>query len=840
MDLKVFYIVFLMTALVFCGARVHGQEQGGSAREDSLHTGNRVSTKDTAVSKKKGSGFFLVKYIKKSFFPLNKTAVSKKSSPSSDSISDKENAKTAADTSGKLAVSRTGLASSSQKSISLDSMKKTMFLHPLSKSPGTISVGYDYGIIPFASNIRYPMGYYKTEGNFGMDLLKLPFNANFYYSDMNSISGLNNYFRISFDAKKYRQRLEEQAANQENENKQKMENLYKEKQQAEQKLQYLKMLQGIGLNSNLNRIKMPEKGFPGSAGLVQNDSLLETTGGNKQDTLTGTDSLKGKGNSSNGGIGKPDSLQFSKADSINKWKEKYADDVKNASSNPDSIDKKIKEYEGIIRNYDTEIKKLTTVMDVSKNARAEGNYSPYSNTFSSVMSYVKKFEVGLCYPDYSTFLVSGIAIKGVNFELEKNDQFFAFTYGKTVDNLLYTTNAVQNALVNTRNMYNFFDFNNVTDSRKILAVKFGIGKLEGTHLHIGFLYGVGQTSYITDSLLPPNIPPQLEKNYVGEIDGKWVINAKNDISLVYGKSSLQQQNEILDSYGTNFNGILQKNYSNAVQLKYTLKIPKTKTRFIFTGRRIDPFFTSYGVGYMRPDNLRYEIKAEQELSGKLKFTLSYRKEEDNLLSLYAVTNSLQTIGAKITWKISKHLTLRAGYNPVIQKVSSTDESVHFTNVNNISNAMLTWTPKFKPFNTVFNALYSYYNLSGQTAPLQFQNVNINNVSMFGSAFKNTVSYSLFYSSSPDTISGNTVLYVDEMSYSLKKGTSFSVGIKLASNTIAKNQLGYSAKFHLPLSKRFSCEISAEKLVLGDFYNSYNIDQIKKFPYFSSSKIIYNW
>ena len=52
----------------------------------------------------------------------------------------------------------------------------------------------------------------------------------------------------------------------------------------------------------------------------------------------------------------------------------------------------------------------------------------------------------------------------------------AFTYGKTNNTIMTTNNIIQNQLQTARNFYNFFDFNNVKDSRKITALKLGYGK----------------------------------------------------------------------------------------------------------------------------------------------------------------------------------------------------------------------------------------------------------------------------------------------------------------------------------------------------------------------------
>src|SRR5690606_15695329 len=92
--------------------------------------------------------------------------------------------------------------------------------------------------------------------------------------------------------------------------------------------------------------------------------------------------------------------------------------------------------------------------------------------------------------------------------------YIAATHGKTINNIFFTNNLVNNNLNAVRNLYNFFDFNNIEDGRKVTALKLGYGSKEGTHLFVGGLYGVGRVSYF-DSLRT-----DVERNLVLEMDGR--------------------------------------------------------------------------------------------------------------------------------------------------------------------------------------------------------------------------------------------------------------------------------------------------------------------------------
>jgi hypothetical protein len=85
------------------------------------------------------------------------------------------------------------------------------------------------------------------------------------------------------------------------------------------------------------------------------------------------------------------------------------------------------------------------------------------------------------------------------------------------------------------------------------------------------------------------------------------------------------------------------------------------------------------------------------------------------------------------------------------------------------------------------------------------------------------------------------MFEEEPGYTFKGGCSISIGGKAAWAPLSRIwQLGYEMKLHVPLVKHLSCELNAEKLVLGDFYDSFDLAQIQKFPYFGQAKIIYSF
>jgi len=451
---------------------------------------------------------------------------------------------------------------------------------------------------------------------------------------------------------------------------------------------------------------------------------------------------------------------------------------------------------------------------------------------------VKKLDIGLCYPSYSTFLVNGTTLKGINMEWQKNLFYFAGTYGKTINTVLTTNNIIQNQLQTGRNLYNFFDFNNVKDTRKIGAFKFGLGKKESSHFYIGFLDGVGLPSY----LITPVPNNSIERNLVLELDGKIAFNGSNSLDLVYGKSSLSQKGISQNPDDSPSQSLFSKFRSNAAMVRFNSEIKKTKTKITLTGRMIDPFFNSYGVGFQRSDNMRYELKVEQAITSKIKFTGFYRKDRDNLLGTSVYTTNLQTMGANLFIKINKSFTARASYNPAIQKIISKDSAANnSTHVNNIGALVVTYNLRIKKISSFFNALYNTYQLnsvSGKSS--NFQNFTLSNSTIFSRQIKASMALNYFYNNDSDSLNSNTFMASGDFSYVFKNTGTITIGATYANNHIIKNQGGGLIKINIPIIQHLRLELEAQKLVLGDFYNSYNISEIKKFPYYGYAKIIVNW
>lgn len=725
-------------------------------------------------------------------------------------------------TSLKIAKSDTLQKTSASKQDSNKSPPKRSFVSRLGRisTHGSISLGYDYGVLPFASEFKVPLGYYHSEGQGQFNLGILPFNGSYCYSDIKNISGLNNYFRVSFDAQKFKQEYQEKESQEEGRLKGSLGQLYKARQLAEQKLLYLKSIENRRLPAaGTDKIAIPADNP--ESNINKDESVI---GGDLKGTssLTDTTGLDENYRPDTSGITKSARKSISRSVS---------------SGDADSISKDEERYEKQIDGYGKEIEKITKKINgFKKDEEALEHNNPYMSKIYNMMSGIKKLDIGLCYPDYSTYLISGMAVKGINMEYQKKDLYLAATEGTTVNTLFFTNNSLQNHLANMQNLYNMFDFRSIQNGRKVVAVKTGWGGKENTHLYIGMLYGNGLPSYLNNYNSDP--VSGLSKNYVMEVDGRWKISNGSYITLVYGKSSTQTKG---DNFNITDGGIFNAYHTRAIMGKYGLLVKKTHTNLTFTGRWIDPYFNSFGVGYMRADNFRYEAKAEQPFGKKIKVSAFYRKDEDDVLQLYQFHTVLQTIGTNATIRLIRSLTLRVGYTPVIEHMWGTTPVYSVFNKNNICNAILTYAPIIRRVYTVCNISYNYYKLTSDTQTVVFRNFSFNNITRFRGAITNSLSANWFKSQALDSLNNNTWMFSDELGYSFHKGVIISIGGKAALNMNTTNwQYGGLAKIKVPLVKHLSCELEAEKLVLGDFYNSFDIQQIEKFPYYCQGRLIIGW
>ncbi len=654
---------------------------------------------------------------------------------------------------------------------------------------GNVSAGYEYGLLPFLVNVNPPQGNFKTEGNIGMELKGVPLGVSYYYSSVGNISGLNNYFTVRFDAQRFQQNLREKLLKDKLDKLRLLDSLEIEKQRLMQQRSYL------------NLLKDGKIAFPVDSSLYRMENVV-------------LDSL---------GI---DSIGVDVTYDIPEFE--WNDSLQGALEGVNSQVQQLRDSLGKYRKY-------VHVNTDSLVDMGEAPSLPGLGKFQRALQAVQRFEIGMCYPNYSEFLVARIPIRGINMEVQRRKLFFAFTHGKTVNNIFLTSNLVSNNLNAARNLYNFFDFNNIRDGRKVTAFKVGYGEKNNSHFHVGMLYGLGKSSYLdTTSILP-----DVERNLVAEVDAKVKISDHSTLDLIYGKSAIQVNNINYSDESPFLQSLIDPNErTNAALGRYTLNLGRSGTMVKASARWVDPFFRSFGVGFMRSDNLRYQLQLDQKIGKKFKFGGFVRKEEDNLLKIYDFQNTILSYGLNLTYRPTRRWMLKADYRPIAQIVSSSVDSLSMAMDNWIANFVLNYNKRVGKTYLSWTNIYSHYQLYNGEMNNTYLNMN-SSLSLTGESGWNEL-LSVNYFATTDTLGvPNVLLFQNDLGWRKRSGLSVAAMGKL-SVVDDDVQWGYGGKAVLPITSMLFVEASAEKLVVGDFYNSILSDAYDEFPYYFSASVRLTW
>lgn len=704
----------------------------------------------------------------------------------------------------------------------IDSLSQTRKLTSF-LTGGNIHLGSEYGVLPFLITNTPPQYNFVSDGYIGLQILELPFKASYRYSSLGSVSGINNHFTIDFDAQKFAQIQKNKLQAEKQKRLKKIDSLQFEIQKQKQKLDYLEQMklkkQEVNISKpNLNSSKLDV------FDIIDVDQLLKDSVSPSEIKKMLYDEIKRREKLG----GSIDSTKNNANDSINSSIKLLTNSIKEAESLLETL-KSGQDLKHI------PLSKKDSILNKYKQQPPKKPSLTYKEKLTNLFSGVKKFGLGLTHPSYSEFLVARTPIRGVNIEYELDNIYVAFTHGKTVNNLFLTNNVLQNNLNIAQNAFNFFDFTNIQDGRRITALKGGYGKKNNTHLYIGALYGKGKVSYQDSSIFFDT-----ERNLTLELDTK--LKLKNhQFQLISGRSAIQVIEENIPKDQRLVNLITDfKLRSNAWLADYEFR--SRSATINITTRLIDPFFRSLGVGFLRSDNLRYEIKAKQKLSKKVSISCFYRRESDNLLSIYAFKNIISSYGLGGTYKPTRRWLFKLDLRPLVIATNAandqTIDSLGFTNDNYIINVIGNYNRRFKETYVTGTALYSFYQITLDNTIQTYQNTNISFNIQHKQHLVFDVIYNNYLSNDEQTLPVNNLVEVST-SYNLKK-----IQVQLTGKTnfgegIATNY-GYGLKGVYNLSPNFSLSLSGEKLVIGDFYNNIYQQNINQFPYFFSGGMYFHW
>lgn len=684
-----------------------------------------------------------------------------------------------------------------QFSDSVKNQKKKLSQYKKFALGGSVSNQFDYGAIPYymAGN-NFPTNLFKSNGNINIRLSKIPLIADYFYSNPKYISGLNNYFTIRFDANEFQNLMNKDYLDKTKPLKTKLDSLSYANQKLKQQLALLenqKLHQIPSLDTS--KFKSPIISTP-SVPVLPDDSIgLNPDKGSVIVTpyINSIDSIK----NIYGGL---DTSQ------------RKVNDLKN----------KITETEQVIEN----LKQKIAIVENPKQGISPG--STYSQTkFLKFMSGVKRFEVGMCYPSYSTFMINQMAIKGINTGYATETIFINASAGKTVVN--YSIQPTNNVVLNQiQQLTSLLDWSKNPNEKKIGALKFGYGKENKTYIAIGGLFGKGTTSPTSSDV---------KNNLVIEIDGRCTYKFFNFEAAV-AKSFLTDQNS--SPINSEIAGNAQKtNWDRSLQGKIFGTIPKTKTKFSTLYRIVEPFFKSFGVGFMRSDIRRYETKLEQPFGNKFKIGFNYRRDEDNLKNLFAYKTILENYTYYTKCKFfKKRMDLTLNYTDIIQRINNSMLVDSKIIRSNIKTAILSYSPKLKKIQSTNTIIANLYELNDGFQKNQLENYSFSSFNIYRKWQLNSLN-SFIHNTIRDSLNfTNAVNNTLEIGYQFSEKFRVMIGGKHAYELNSRgSEFGYSATITWRLHKLLNFELKAEKLVIGDFMNTLNYASLKQYPYYGYVKLV---
>ncbi|MGD1845738.1 MAG: hypothetical protein ACFB10_10140, partial [Salibacteraceae bacterium] len=636
------------------------------------------------------------------------------------------------------------------------------------------------------------------------------FQAQFRYSEAGANTGLNNYFTIRFDAETYRQNLRQQLAEQQQARMDSLQQLENQRNALSQKLAYFEQLQqGMPQADEL----LPDASTLEMQAEAMAREQLDQTRQQIQDSLLQSipeDSLSGK-------------LKPPSQPEVPEMSPEQRAEYARTKQKVQQLDRQIRQLQRF-KNFDTD--------SLVQHGKVGAQLGHQSQT-ERVLNGLQKLEIGMCYPDHSDFLVARVPVQGINLAYQYDDYQVFFTHGTALQPQFTAREFVQNQFNPISNFSSLADFRNLDRGRRITAVKAGIGPQIGTHLYAGLLYGKGLVSY-RDSAVS-----EQEKNYALELDARYQLTENQHLSLVWGRSHTQIQNPALTEVENNNRNALfdLSERTNALKAEYGLLIPKTRTRLTTNVRWVDPYFKSHGVGFLRTDNLRYQIRVDQSLGRKWKVGGFVSREEDNLLKLYDYTTSLVTYGLNAQYRPVRSLSLRADFRPMALTVDQTGEPLETANQNWVSTLSGTWMVRKEKRSLMLTGLYTRYQLQDQGGSFFYENTQVSALYSWNEKLQWEGSYTFFHTN--DTV-GLRHTHLAESRISWTKGRFETALVGKAAIVPKELQWGYGLNTSCRLWKGLSAQAGFEKLVLGETFFQVENPALQRFPYYSTGRLVWQW
>lgn len=679
------------------------------------------------------------------------------------------------------------------RNLEIDSMKleKKNFFQGLN---GQIGVGYEFGLLTgYIEPENFgPLSVFNTQGDMNAEALGLPFQVSYNYSSMKNPLGVNNYFRVSLDAERLRQKAKDK------------ENLAKGK--LDESLQSLKSEKG-NLSSKLGMGEVLLQKMKRELNVQKRELEAAVREKVQVDTLSySTDSL-------------PQNEKYQKLqENYDKSMQMY-DSLQGLYNKVQKIYTLYDRYQTALENRKGQLEGLNK--DALTSTGKEMAFAK-KNTF---LQGIKTFDIGLTYPQTSALSNNSIPIQGIHIETEQGNWYTSISSGVTMNNLMVSTDVIQNKLTNSQNLFNQFDFQNFREQGIMTSVKSGYGKKSSSHVYLGVRHFSQSIMLSEESDGVPSLG--------AEVDVRWNPSFSQGTALefVYGKTSYNEA--IADGQRTGvMTSLFSNDRTNTSLVRITQQLEPIKTEVTATSRWIDPYADVRSIGVIQPNNQRHEIRTHTSLSKHVKFGLNYRRDANNTGRISDTTLQLDVIGGQANGQIVKGVNYFLSLNYLLQQQSATLSSNRQSNY--MLGAGISAEYKLWDLQHAVNFSYNDYLITDTTSTGFFRNISLQNLTKLNFG---TNSFTLGYFLMEDAAFDNNSSYIigDELSI-LRERYKLTLGVKLAESKQYGTDLGGKVALSYLIRENLEWVIVGEKLVLGDFYNYFSLERFQRFPYMIMTRI----
>lgn len=669
-------------------------------------------------------------------------------------------------------------------------LKQTV-LDDLRETKGSVDLGYAYGLNTiFIDTSRSIGSIFNATGDFSTSVLNLPVSVSFNYSTLRVPIGANNYFRVSLDKDRLVKQQQEKLMG-------KITDLDNQQAALAKKQAELSGLMGY-VEVYLDKLKRTAE----REALKRKDALVQRA---KDSLAVQKDSLNLAEHR--------DSLISPPIDH-----QSYYDSVVNIYQKIVTI----KNTYDSLSNTLTDAKEKLTAMKSQLNTDQLTGMAPEKVGF---LKSIKTLDIGLTYPKTTGLSGQNVPIKGLHSEFQFRNIYLSVASGLTLNNIMLSTNEVQNQLTYNQNVFNNFDFQQIMNNGWLTTIKTGYGTPEGTHAFVGFNY-LTNTRFLNPSG-SANTQPAYDPAAAMELDFRYVPTFMKGtaVDLVYGKTSLNRQLDTVTHSGV-FESLFSGYASHVLLSKLTQTVTKIKSDFAVSYRLVDTYANTTTYGMMQPNNQRIEFISNHRVTKFMKVGLLYRFDE----TLRAIPGMnqlrLHMTGGNIAGSYTSYLSYSLFLNHVHHTMELPGAIVQRGNnyligLNLSSNYN---AGELKANSTITYNDYLISDTSGMNKYTQFglmQSISERHYSV-------VASYDYFFRRVDGLTSGTSVFGL--MGKYRFERVQLGAGIKVASDFSGTTSLGGHLEALWQVYRFLDISIRTERFVMGDFYRTYYRSQYEQFPY----------